>query len=113
MMGYYRLPPKKAFCHTINFKEVIGEDDWQNPITKNWKIENCWFNYASKFTRSGINASDKAPNASVTMTDRYCGPLPNFKVDSKISFKGEDYTIVTSKPLILNGQSIGWRLEVV
>ena len=47
------------------------------------------------------------------MTDRFCGPLPDFKVATKIKFKGDEFTIITSKPLILNGQSIGWRLEVV
>lgn len=111
-MAYYRLPPKKAFCHTIIYDEILGEDDWGKPTTKEHVISYCWFNLASLFSRSGNDSSQNAPNASVTMTYRYSGELPVFKVADSIKFEGEKYTIILSKPLILNGQEIGWRLEV-
>lgn len=112
-MGHYRLPPKKAFCHTIIYKEITGEDDWGMPQEKEHIINHAWFNRASQFTQSGINGSEKAPNASITMPYRYCGDLPDFKTNTAVSFENEEYTIVLSKPLILEGKAIGWRLEVV
>jgi hypothetical protein len=39
--------------------------------------------------------------------------LPNFTNDSLVIFEGKEYKIVLVKELILNGESIGWRLEVV
>lgn len=111
-MAYYPLPPKRAFCHTISYLVKTGEDDWGKPITDTVEIKHCWFNRATQFTRSGNNSSEMAPNASITMTNRYSGKIPVFKVEDTVTFDGEDYTIVMSKPLIINGQEIGWRLEV-
>lgn len=111
-MGYYRLPPKKAFCHTITYLAVIGEDDWGKPVTKSIEIKHCWFNRQTLFGRSGNNSAETAANASVTMTYRYSGDIPDFKVGTSIKYEGDEYAIIVSKPLILNGQEIGWRLEV-
>ena len=112
-MSYYRLPPKKAFCHSITYKHQIGEDDWGKPTFDETIIDNVWFNLSTKFSRGGNNSSESAPDASVMMTYRYCGKLPEFKLNTPISYNGDEYNIVLSKPLIVNGQAIGWRLEVV
>lgn len=118
-MTYYRLPPKEVFCHTISYESVKLDsegnpilDNWQKPEYESTTIENVWFNLSTKFSRGGINSSENAPNASVTMFYRYCGNLPVFEVNTKIRFNGEEYTINLSKPLILKGEAIGWRLEV-
>lgn len=112
-MSYYRLPPKRAFCHSITYKKKNGEDDWGKPIYDEKVINYVWFNLSTKFSRGGNDSSEKAPNASVMMTYKYSGDLPDFALNTPISFNGTDYTIVLSKPLIINGHEIGWRLEVV
>ncbi|MBD5854894.1 hypothetical protein DXX97_05885 [Lactococcus lactis] len=114
LMSYYQLPPKSAFPHTFEYKNKSGEDNYHKPIYDPSKtIENVWFNLASTFSRSGNNSTEKAPNSSVTLLYRYCGLLPDFTNDSLVIFEGKEYKIVLVKELILNGESIGWRLEVV
>lgn len=111
-MAYYPLPPKRAFCHTISYLVKTGEDDWGKPITETVEVKHCWFNRQTLFGRSGNNSTETAANASVTMTYRYSGDIPDFKVGTSIEYGGDEYTIIVSKPLIINGESIGWRLEV-
>lgn len=113
-MSYYQLPPKSAFPHTIEYKNISSEDNYHKPIYDPSKtVENVWFNLASTFSRSRNNSTEKAPNSSITLVDRYCGSLPNFTNDSLVIFEGKEYKIVLVKELILNGESIGCRLEVV
>lgn len=113
-MSYYQLPPKSAFPHTIEYKNKSGEGNYHKPIYDPSKtLENVWFNLASTFSRGGNNSTEKAPNSSITLVDRYCSSLPNFTNDSLVVFEGKEYKIVFVKELILNGESIGWRLEVV
>ncbi len=113
-MSYYQLPPKSAFPHTIEYKNKSSEDNYHKPIYDPSKtVENVWFNLASTFSRSGNNSTEKAPNSSITLVKRYCGSLPNLTNDSLVIFEGKEYKIVLVKELILNGESIGWRLEVV
>ena len=112
-MTYYRLPPKKAFCHTISYEKRGEEDDWGNAEIVTVEINHCWFNRATLFSRVGNDSSETAPNSSIVMTYRYSGrDIPEFKVKDSVKHEGQEYTIVLSKPLILNGQEIGWRLEV-
>lgn len=112
-MVYYRLPPIRAFPHSIIYRQKTGEDDYQKPEYDDTPISNVWFNLSSTFSRGGNNSSDKAPNASITMFYRYCGKLSGFENDSLVVFQGKEYKIILVKELILNGESIGWRLEVV
>lgn len=112
-MVYYRLPPKRAFLHSIVYRQKTGEDDYQKPIYDDKTVNHVWFNLSSTFSRSGNNSTDKAPNASITMLYRYCGELPVFEKDTPVIFNNQEYNIVLTKELILNGESIGWRLEVV
>lgn len=112
-MVYYRLPPIRAFPHSIIYRQKIGEDDYQKPEYKDTPISNVWFNLSSIFSRGGNNSSEKAPNASITMFYRYSGELSGFENDSLVVFQGKEYKIILVKELVLNGESIGWRLEVV
>ena len=112
-MPYYQFPPKSAFPHTIIYKELILKDEWGKETYKETEIRNVWFNLSTKFSRAGNNSADRAPNASITILFRYSGKLPIFKNQSKISYSGDEYTIILSKELIINGMKIGWRLEVI
>lgn len=112
-MVYYRLPPIRAFPHSIIYRQKTGEDDYQKPEYKDTPISNVWFNLSSTFSRGGNNSSDKAPNASITMFYRYCGELSKLETDNLVVFQGKEYNIVLAKELVLNGESIGWRLEIV
>lgn len=113
-MAYHRLPPRSAFPHSIVYREKIGEDDYQKPtFAGDITVDTVWFNFSTAFSRSGNNSIEKAPNASITMLYRYCGELPKFKNDSTVIFDGQEFNIIKSKPLLLNGEAMGWRLEVV
>jgi hypothetical protein len=112
-MVYYRLPPIRAFPHSIIYQQKTGEDDYQKAEYADTTINNVWFNLSSTFSRGGNNSSDKAPNASITMFYRYSGELSGFENDSLVVFQGKEYKIILVKELVLNGESIGWRLEVV
>lgn len=112
-MVFYRLPPKRAFPHSIIYRERTGENDYQKPIYENTVINHVWFNLSSTFSRNGNNSTDKSPNSSITMLYRYCGKLPEFKKGTPVVFNGVEYNIVLTKELILKGESIGWRLEVL
>lgn len=113
-MSYYQLPPKSAFPHTIIYKKKTGMNNFQKPKYElDKKIESVWFNLASTFSRNGNNSTEKTPNSSITLLSRYCGEFPVFTNDSLVIFEENEYKIVLVKELILNGESIGWRLEVV
>lgn len=113
-MSYYQLPPIRAFPHSISYREKIGEDDYQKPTYGDEIIiDHVWFNLASSFSRSGNNSTEKAPNSSITMFKRYCDNIPKFENDTPITFEDKEYNIVLIKDLVLNGELIGLRLEVV
>lgn len=112
-MSHYRLPPKKAFCHEVTYKKIIGEDDWGKPIEETTVIKPVWFNRATLFSRSGNNATAEAPRASITIPFKFVlTEIPAFKTGDKITFEDEEYTVLLSKPLYLEGKLIGHRLEV-
>lgn len=112
-MNRYQIPPIAAFPHTIVYRQKTGEDDYQKPTYEDQTVNYAWFNLASTFSRGGNNSTVKTKNSSVTMLTRYCGILPEFTVDSPLVFRGKEYNIVLAKELLLNGELIGWRLEVV
>lgn len=113
-MSYYQLPPIRAFPHSISYREKTGEDDYQKPTYGDENIiDHVWFNLASSFSRSGHNSTEKTPNSSITMFKRYCDNIPKFMNDTPVVFEGKEYNIVLVKELILNGELIGLRLEVV
>lgn len=113
-MSYYQLPPKSAFPHSIIYKKKVGMNNFQKPeYDSGKKIELVWFNLATTFSRSGNNSNVKAPNSSITILSKYSGDLPVFVIDSLVAFEEKEYKIILVKELILNGESIGFRLEVV
>lgn len=112
-MNRYQVPPITAFPHSVIYREKISEDEYQKVTYVDKKIDHAWFNLASTFSRSGNNSTVKTKNSSVTMLTRYCGILPEFMVDSPLVFRGKEYNIVLAKELLLNGELMGWRLEVV
>ena len=108
------MPPKKQFKHTIT-QVVAGEPDvWGNPTQETARlIPHVYFNVASKFSRSGINSTEQAPNASITILKRYTPVIPTFDLGQTIQFDDKRYTVVLVKPLEVLGEFIGLRLEVV
>lgn len=109
-----RLPPKKAFPHLIEHGKLGEKDDWGKPIISYKEIKFVRFDAGFNFSRSGKNATEKMPNALITMFDKYCGPLPDFKTEDLIKWNDEDYVIVTVVPLYFDsGERFGYELEVV
>lgn len=109
-----RLPPKKAYPHTIVYKEKVGEDDWDNPIFGNEKtIDFVRFDAQFDFKRSGNDSTNDAPNALISMLKRYTGDLPTFENGNKVIWDGHEYTIVATIPVYFDSdEAIGYELEV-
>ncbi|MGL4697126.1 putative minor capsid protein [Enterococcus larvae] len=110
----FRLPPRKAFPHEIIYKRLTGKDKWQKPVYDELTITHVRFDASFDFKRSSNGASEKMPNALISMFDRYTGPLPAFATEDEITWNGENYTIVAVVPLYsTSSERIGYELEVV
>ncbi|WP_321389011.1 putative minor capsid protein [uncultured Enterococcus sp.] len=110
----FRLPPKAAYPHEIVHRRLTEKNKWQNPSYDEKTIQNVRFDASFDFNRSNSGASEKMPNALISMFDRYTGPLPAFATEDEIIWNGESYTIVAVVPLYFTSTDrIGYELEVV
>ena len=109
-----RLPPKQAFPHSIEYKEIIGQDDWQKPVYgEPITLNAVRFDEGYDFKRQSVNATDDAPNSLVVLFKKYNANMPDFKNQSVVIFNEKDFTIVTVISLYFKSDEvIGYELEV-
>lgn len=109
-----RLPPKQAFPHSVEYKEIIGQDDWQKPVYgEPITLSAVRFDEGYDFKRQSVNATDDSPNSLVVAFKRYNDDLPDFINQSVLVYRNKEYTIVSVIPLyFMSDEIIGYELEV-
>lgn len=109
-----KLPPKQAFPHVIQYKEYIGEDDWQKPVySEPTTLNAVRFDEGYDFKRNGVNTTDDAPNSLVVLFKKYNANMPSFKNQGVVTFNKGIYTIIKVVPLyFMSDEVIGYELEV-
>src|SRR5690606_36490281 len=87
--------PKKWLIHEITYEGFTGEiDDYQNPLYgAPVAIKHVRFDDTTVFSRDKTQTKVVA-DAVIFVDAKYSNPLPSdFKEQSKVSFKGNDYII--------------------
>ena len=110
-----RLPPKKAFPHSISYKEPTGEENvWGNPAyTDSINLKHTRVDKAYDFRRNGVNSTDDMPNALIVLFKKYNKNMPEVKNQSLIEFNDKKFIVLHVAPLyFMSDEIIGYELEV-
>lgn len=113
-----RVPnlPKKWLIHEIVYEGYTGrKDDWGNdlfddPVT----IKNVRFDDSTVFSRDQTQTKILA-EAVIFVDSKHSKPIPDFKEQSKVKFRGKEYVIQKIVPCYFphKNEIHHWELEVI
>jgi hypothetical protein len=84
--------PKSLLIHEISYEEKAGNDGWDNSYLAPVTIEFVRVEPNKKVKRSGGTISEDA-NLIVFIDRTHSKPYPDFKGESRITFKGNTYEL--------------------
>lgn len=92
-------PPKSFLIHNIQYKEHVGNDDWQKPVfAEPVTVEHVRVDNSPEYSVSSDGLSLRY-NALVFCYKGISDPLPDFKTQSRIIFDGNEHTITKVVPV--------------
>lgn len=89
--------PKRLLIHTIEYEEFIGSGTWDDEFAEPITITGVRVEPVSRLNRSGESEGEQVSH--VVFVDRmHSSSFPEFKVRSRITFRGVSREVVGVKP---------------
>lgn len=89
--------PKRLLIHSIEYEEFIGSGTWDDEFAEPITIKNVRVEPVSRLNRSGESEGEQVSH--VVFVDRmHSSSFPEFKVRSRITFRGVNREVVDVKP---------------
>jgi|SRR5690554_3600435 len=89
--------PKRLLIHTIEYEEFIGSGTWDDEFAEPITINNVRVEPVSRLNRTGDSEGEQVSH--IVFIDRqHSTPIPDFKIRSRITFRGVSREVVGVKP---------------
>ncbi|MDT2119085.1 putative minor capsid protein [Enterococcus faecalis] len=109
-------PPKKFLVDSFEYKEYLGEGDWNKPVYKELiLIEYCRIDRGSQYTFSS-SGKQLLYNGLIFCYHGLTTPFPEFKEQSLIIYDGKEHVITKIDTVIEAYQAAtvySYEIEVV
>jgi len=109
-----RLPPKKAFPHSILVRTGKIIDTWgKTTFEKEIVLPNVRFDEDYNFNRASLDASVDMPSSLIVVFKKYNLELDEIKPEDKVVWEDKEFVVLKTVPLYFDSDEVlGYELEV-